>query len=55
MKVIALTFVGAAVASVFGLVNFAEAQPQRLPVVLEGSKEHPILLGRMVVTATALP
>ncbi len=51
MKTIALSLAGCAL--MLGLA-FTEAEATRPPAVIEG-KDRPILLGRMVVIATALP
>ena len=51
MKIIALSLTAAALTLGAGIGSLVAAQPAPL---LEG-KDHPILLQRMVVTATPLP
>lgn len=53
MKAIAIAFAGSALVAGLGL-GIAEAPPPQAPAVIEG-KDKPILLARVVVTATALP
>lgn len=54
MRPTALTLTAGAL--VLGLAFLSQpGTHSRQPVMIEGSKDHPILLGRMVVSATALP
>ncbi|WP_242124691.1 hypothetical protein [Sphingobium sp. Sx8-8] len=54
MKIIAISLTATALLLAASLTSFALARPDKAGPVLEG-KDHPILLQRMVVTATLLP
>ena len=54
MKTFALSIAGSALVLGLGLAGFAQAEAPRAPLVVEG-KDKPIVLARVVVTATALP
>ena len=54
MKLIALSLASGAIALAAGLTGLAGPQPRPVPATI-GSIEHPVPLGRFVVTATALP
>lgn len=54
MKTIALSLIAAALLLGTSLTPFARARPDAPAPLMEG-KDHPILLKRMMVTATPLP